>query len=710
MRNEERNALFFAVLDYDRVYVDDFDFVLCGKCPVDQARGKDKTRLNELFIMLDTETSKSFPDRKIKTDDGRETYAENPNYIVAWSCAMNVYGLNLCTVWGNDPRQICPFLERLHDSLNGNKTIVYVHQLAYDYMFLRRFLFDAFGFPKSQLNTKPHYPINIEFGNGICFRDSLILSQRSIEKWGKDMSIPDAKAVGKWDYDKLRNQGETFTEEELEYIECDVLAGVECLNAMRKTLNSSYSAFPYTNTGIVRNTAKRAGKESRAHQKARGYYYKSFEVYKLMTRIYHGGYTHANRHINGRVITGDISVRDFSSSYPFCFLCERMPCERFTPLNLDIDENYILSRARDHAFIFRFRARNVEMKNPYDPFPLLQLAKCEMVVDAVIDNGRIRECGYIDIYLNEIDFRTIKQCYTWEECDITEVYTAMKDFIPRWLRDVIYNLYRDKCELKSGDKVLYNIRKSMLNACYGMCVQRVVMDDIEEDYETGEYRIIRKMTEDDFEKAVKRRGTFLFYAWGCWCTSLAQEHVIQLSYCVKDRDFNALYIDTDSCFSTAWDEKALKMYNTLCLLKLKEAGYDPVEVNGKTYIPGVAELDKELTEFITVGCKRYAYRDKDGLKITVAGVPKQKGGLCLEDDITRFKSGFVFRGEITGKLTHIYQYVDDLYTDERGNIIGDSINLVPCDYLLDESIEGKLDRWGKEMIYLTHVYEEDYIL
>ena len=69
------------------------------------------------------------------------------------------------------------------------------------------------------------------------------------------------------------------------------------------------------------------------------------------------------------------------------------------------------------------------------------------------------------------------------------------------------------------------------------------------------------------------------------------------------------------------------------------------------------------------------------MHITVAGVPK-KGVECLHDDISNFTVGMVFDGETTGKLMHSYIYVDDIeYID--GLEIGDSIDLNPCDYLLD---------------------------
>ena len=57
--------------------------------------------------------------------------------------------------------------------------------------------------------------------------------------------------------------------------------------------------------------------------------------------------------------------------------------------------------------------------------------------------------------------------------------------------------------------------------------------------------------------------------------------------------------------------------------------------------------------------------------------------MCLDNDLNNFKPGFIFLGTKTGKKQHTYFYTDDIYTDENGNITGDSIDLNPCDYLLD---------------------------
>lgn len=186
------------------------------------------------------------------------------------------------------------------------------------------------------------------------------------------------------------------------------------------------------------------------------------------------------------------------------------------------------------------------------------------------------------------------------------------------------------------------------------------------------------------------------------------QHVLELTHCVNGRMYNALYVDTDSCYATDWNTAAVAQYNKLCRARLEAAGYQPILYNGREYVPGVAELDGEYTQFRSCGSKRYVCRKKDGaLKLTVAGVPKKRGALCLGDDIERFKSGFTFSGEITGKLTHIYQYVDDIYKNEYGDLIADSVNLVSCDYVLDQSIEHAIDFFGKEDVYINVFSEEE---
>ena len=166
-------------------------------------------------------------------------------------------------------------------------------------------------------------------------------------------------------------------------------------------------------------------------------------------------------------------------------------------------------------------------------------------------------------------------------------------------------------------------------------------------------------------------------------TSYAMYNLFKLGLCCDEW----IYSDTDSCYGIGWNENKVKAYNEKCIKKLRDNGYGGVYHNGKMYYLGVAELDGEYSEFKTLGAKKYCCRDKETgkLKITIAGVPKS-GVKCLNDDIKNFKHDFIFDGNTTEKLTHFYNSVDSIYTDEKGNIIGDSVDLCPCDYKLQETI------------------------
>lgn len=683
MNTINRSVNYYCQDDFAISFYNDYDFSCLKHIPSGQCRGNRKKSISECFIMLDTETSKSVPDTyKIKRVSGRElkVYDENRNYIVKWSIAVNYRGINVCCLWGNKPSECVHCLERMNAVLKGNCIIIYIHNLAYDWMFLRKFFIDAWGEPSEQLNTKPHYPIMIEFENGIQFRDSLILAQRGIEKWAQDTNVLHQKAVGKWDYNKIRNQVDAISEDELLYICNDVIAGVECLNALRKMLGKTHAGMPYTATGIVRGEARSIGQKYKAHDE----YLKrmgDFEWYQAAEKCYHGGYTHANRHLVGW-IEEDVQCYDFASSYPYVMLSEKFPCTAFKEIKAD---NLTLSDVlkTDYCCMVEFWAKDVRIKDYDTPMPNLQVSKCEYLLNPIVDNGRILQADFVDIFLTEVDLSVIAEQYTWSETKIYRSWIAKKDYLPKWLTDYVYELFRQKTLLKGVDAVQYALAKAKVNSIYGMTVQKVCKNDIIEKYDTGEYIIDEQMTNDEYEKVKKRRTSFLPYSIGVYVTSYAMRNLYRLGSCAG----TWVYSDTDSVYGENWDTAKIEQYNAYCKKLLSARGYPGIAHNGREYWLGVAELDGRYSEFVTLGAKRYCCRDAETgkLKITVAGVPKKTGALCLNDDISNFKKGFNFDGGQTGKLTHVYNYVDGIYIDGNGNEVGDSINLIPCDYLLDQA-------------------------
>lgn len=677
---------YFQGIGYKMTHFDEWDYSLLEKIiylkRTFKRDGEYQQELyNDVVIMADTETSKS------------GSAAVLDNHVVAWSISIRAFHTNIVTLWGQKPSDLVATLQRIHESMRGQKTVIYFHNYSYDYVFMRKFMFKEWGYPVRQLNTKPHYPVSMEFANGIIIKDSLILAQRSLDKWAKDMRADHQKALGSWEYNRIRHQSDTLTQAELTYIEHDTLAGVECLDLTMIVLNKRIYTIPLTATGIPRDNVKRIGKKNRAHERFMQMV-PDLYLYAKLHHLYHGGYAHANRGLIGWIIGPEENTKvyclDFASSYPYVLLSEKYPMERFSRID-DCSIQDIFKYMNDYAILMTFRATNIRLKDGCD-MPVLQFSKCREKINAVTDNGRILKADFIEIDLTEIDFLLIYQMYEWDDFRIMDCWAAAKAYLPRWLTDYIFELFVAKSELKTGDPVLYAIAKGKLNSIYGLMVQNSIREEIKENYETGEFDFVKESAESQYNRYLEKYDNVLVYQWGVYVTAYALRNLFELGSCAG----TWIYSDTDSIYGYDINWDAVEAYNEECKEKLRANGYGPAVVNDKEYWLGVATIDKVCSQFITQGAKRYAYRKAgvadimpvygppfrpDQLNITVAGVPKS-GVKCLKDDINNFRPGMIFDGETTGKLQHTHIFNDDIYINQYGDEVGDSIDLTPCDYKL----------------------------
>lgn len=661
---------------YKMLYHNDFDYSILEKIIFIKRAGKGiNLKYADCIIMADTETSKS----KIRPD----------NHICAWTISIRSYDINIVTLYGHKPTTFVETMEKIHRTINAEKTIFYFHNLSYDWIFIEKFCFNKWSYPEHQLNTKPFYPINIQFENGIEFRDSLILAQKSLEKWANDLDVEHKKAVGFWDYDLIRNQDYEFSPEELTYIEFDTLAGVECLQKTMDVLKKHIYSMPFTATGIPREEVQKRGRKNRAHQEFLKKAFTYEEQCIAENFVYHGGYTHGNRHFRNW-INENVTAFDFCSSYPYCLLSEKYPNTKFQHID-NKPLSFILEYVEDNAFIFKLIAFNVLIKDNVS-MPALQYSKCINTVNPILDNGRVLYADYLEIYINEIDASIIAQQYTVEKSVCVNVMVSTKEYLPRWFTDYVFELFEAKTKLKGGDSVNYSIAKAKLNSLYGMCCQRPVKQNIIENYQAAEplekYKIEEVNSEELYEKYLNKYNSVLLYSTGIYCTSFAMKNLFTLGACAG----NWLYSDTDSCYGQNWNMEKVNQYNESVKEKLKANGYGAVTHNGKDYWLGLAEFDGFYSEFKYIGAKRYVCRiDENNIKLTVAGVPKKAGAKCLDNNLDNFTEGFIFSGEATGKKTHQHIVVNEIYIDEENNECGDSLNLTPCDYKLSNAFVGNLE-------------------
>ena len=705
---------------YQMLYWDKFNYLILSNVIYKKKTGKFKSgTFSDVIMMADTETSKS-EDYKELDEFGNPEPCEN--HVCAWSLSIRFFHRNIVTLYGSRPSEFTACLHNIRNVLPGDEFYLYFHNLSYDHFFLRRFIYKEFGAPTKTLNTKPHYPISLRFNNGMIIKDSLILAGCKLEKWANDLDVEHKKAVGSWEYDKVRNQDwiSNITTEELKYIECDTLAGVECIDALCINLKKSVYSLPLTATGIIREEVRNRAKANKGHD----WFLRmapDFDLYNMMVRLYHGGFSHGSRFIIGEILNAALTRGfDFASSYPFCLISEKYPCTKFIKHDKKEKPDYILRNSDKFAFLFRISFINIRLKDPLEPMPALQTSKCKHTINLVTDNGRVISAGFCDIEMCEQDLIVMNDLYEWDDSTMCDnIYIAGKNYLPRWFTDYVFELFEAKSKLKyviPFDPVNYSLSKSRVNGVYGLTVQAAIKPDIIEviepgiyqinedgdmDYlESGEYREdFTKDLKKEYQKYINRKTSVLPYVIGVYCTAFAFKNLFALSKCVKRYYKNDgsgklafpphwYYSDTDSAYSDDWDYNKIWQYNNSCKEKLKANGYGPVIVNGKEVWLGIAEHKPDedtYSEFKVLGSKRYAGRHYPNgeISITVAGVPKKPGAKCLKDDLNNFKKDFIFRGEDTGKLGHFY-ILNDIHIDQWGNEVADSIDLKPCDYQLDQ--------------------------
>lgn len=302
------------------------------------------------------------------------------------------------------------------------------------------------------------------------------------------------------------------------------------------------------------------------------------------------------------------------------------------------------------AVLLRIALFNVRLKDDLIPVPYIPTSKCTGIYHGTFDNGRVLTAEVIAQFTcTDIDYKIIKQQYDFD-MDIITVATARYGKLPQPLRDCVLEYYQQKTDLKDkpGDsehtaefyKLLYNKSKNLLNAQYGMMAQDPVKvtteyhADLEDLYKDKDC-IPQELLEQHNKRA------FLVYQWGCWVTSRAREHLQRgIDLC----GINFVYCDTDSC-KYIGDTVDWEILNKEVRKNAEINKTYAVDPNGVKHYMGLFEIEDHISEFRTMGAKKYAYRDDTGkLHITIAGVNKRIGAIELEraGGLEAMKEGFKF--------------------------------------------------------------------
>lgn len=676
-------------------------------------KGKNAKRLLSQVVTFDTETCEYSPEILFVTD---------------WSFSIQ----DQITIEGHRVQDAIELFKSIDERCeNDQRFIIYVHNFPYDYCFIRNHMLAAFGWPDEYLMTKPHKYLYIRWGH-LEFRDSYILTQKSLDKLCKDMGVTH-KATGKWDYHKFRTPGSPRTEEEREYFLTDTIALNEALVEFFRQRHVTPVTTELTSTGFVRRRGLEAMKAKQPDWHKKGFQdgKVTLDQYKMLLKCYHGGYTHGNRFLIG-ITNRNVLNFDFTSSYPARMCYEKFPMGPFFTVEHPSFE-HILNNMDRFAYIGFLYVEGLRC-SPHWPMPSIAEHKCSLRENSIVDNGKIVSADRVVFPFSDPDLVPFIMSYNYDKVTVLDCFASAKDFLPDFIRhDFLMELFRKKCTLKGVDPVNYQISKGEFNGVYGCSVQKIIQNVVKEDFSTGEMYVQRIIENDEeaqaqLDKFYHNWKKYLLYQWGVYTTAYAQKALYEFGFlttlpAAKDYEgYQAewLYSDTDSVKCTGIDMAAVDRYNREIIAQAEKMGVGIVEHEGKRFVLGVADRDPDYTEFRYLGSKRYCARQADDnkLHLTVAGVPKAAVNE-LKDDINNFHAGITFctirpaedMGETVEKNTAVYIDVQGIHTIEiDGEVIeyGSAVRLDRVEYSLDAA-----DTFDKalELVYYWDMealeYEED---
>lgn len=584
----------------DVVSVNDYDYCEFKALEILKVKGRHKRKYYNCVCAFDIETT--------LLDDIKQSI------MYVWQ-----FQINERTIIGRTWDEFRTFINRINAICTDGYLMTFIHNLSFEWQFLKSII------PVDDVFAMDLRKVLYFFSGQFEFRCSYLLSNMSLDKFLKHVGVGEEfEKVKGFDYSKKRYPNTKLTHDEMLYIINDVRGLVKAIQLKLEKDGDTLYSLPRTSTGYVR----------RIFRKAIGGYIKWFkqwlpdeDVLIMLQKAYRGGNCHANRFYTGSIVK-DVKFKDISSSYPFQLLRWKYP-KKFTKGNIR-DFKYYIKYGK--ACLFDIEITDLKLKDALYGCPYLAKAKMDVVHGGVFDNGRILEMDYGKCTMTEIDFIIMSKQYDFKY-EISNLYIANKGYLPKTFRKTLLDMYATKTALKGGDKYEYNKFKNMINAVYGMTVQNPLKPkyklngiEINVDGDIGLDALVQEYHEHGW----------LPYQVGVYVSAYARAQLYSAIDALPAEHF--LYCDTDSVAYVGDHDDIFDALND----KYIDDELSALDKNGVRHYAGAFEDDKVIDRFITLGAKKYAYEDKDGLHITCSGVNKKDGAIEL-GKLENFKEGFIFK-------------------------------------------------------------------
>lgn len=577
----------------------------------------------------------------IETSTIEKTDGSFEGFMYHWQVCIDGY---VC--FGRTWKEFLTFLRKMNRALNNldenHKLVCYIHNFSYEFQFLYSWikLENVFAIDK----RKPLKAISKEFN--IEFRCSYLLSNMNLKKFIEN--TPNAhyfKGSGDLDYHKILTPQTNLTMSELGYCFNDVMGLYEAVIHLLK--EDTLTTIPLTSTGYVRRECRINMRKNKKNRKQFIELRLDDKLYQLCKDSFRGGNTASNRY-KTNFINYDVSSYDMSSAYPYAMISGLYPITPFqeeTITSLDMLDDY----NNRYCTLAYYSFENVKLKKGV-PFPYIPYSKCIEFIAPSYDtnfkgkeccyNGRVLEADFIKIAMTNYDYQIFINQYEYdqENVRVEDFYYSHKGFLPQELIDTVIEFFTLKSQLKGIEQKEYEYMKSKnkLNSLYGMIVTDIIRQEnlFNDQWEKGE-----NSTLDDY---YSKRNNFLTYQWGLFVTAICRSN---LQKAIDKIGLDCVYIDTDSVKYVGNHDEVFEQINQEMIAWCSDNDIiNSVKVGNQKYFLGLYDREKGYDEFVTLGAKKYAFKQNNKIGITVAGLNKISGAKELKEKggLSKFKIGTEF--------------------------------------------------------------------
>lgn len=606
----------------------------------------------------------------------------------AYSFALNIGGVNMVVRYIEELEEV---IDGLIDSwsLGGSDYLsIYIHNLGYEYQYMAQILNEDWTI-KNALYTKARQALYLRFGNGIEFRDSLKLFQKSLAGATKGCRHP--KLKGDLDYSVYRTPDTPLTQQEFDYIVNDVQGLYEAIERLKAEQDYNAATIPLTNTSMVIEEVNRHLHTGEVQRAMRALSLGKHEL-ELAYHCMAGGDTHGTRWRASRTYDNCNSY-DLKSAHPSEQALWKFPAGEPFLLPEDVEEDELSTLIDEgYGWLGKVYLEDIQVR-PECPNPTISLSKTEAIEGLRgLDNGRVLGADAAFAYLDSNDYQRFREAYTYTDFCGVDILAFKLEYLPDEFREAVFDKFRVKESAEDGPERVF--AKVCVNTIFGACAQKTVRDEydilFEEVMERNKIKWEDKLAAMEDEAVIKTQQKKFPFLWGLWTSSLSRLRLWELQKAVGWE--RLIYWDTDSVKYEGPKLPAVDHYNQRIIDQC--IARDAVVVNrkGKTVYIGVAEdehptVDYGYRRFRFLHAKCYAAEAWDGerytIETTIAGVGKEQGKKALGGNIDTLADGLYIADAGGQALTYVDVPVRSRTDFKRRTRTASYIIMRPREYLVN---------------------------